>query len=72
MTEVIDAILDSEVYSIINLKGKKGLRGKHINARVLDGGRDWLIRVEILGPTTRDGDNFIIMRFKEGAKKLTK
>ncbi len=70
MTEGIDAILDREVYSSITLKGKKGLRGKHINARLLDGGRDWLIRVEILGPTTRDGDNFIILRFKEGVKKV--
>lgn len=69
MTEGIDAILDREVYSSISLEGKKGLRGKHINARLLDGGKDWLIRVEILGPTTREGDNFIILRFKKGAKK---
>lgn len=69
MSEGVDAILDREVYSGINLKGKTGLRGKHINARLLDGGKDWLIRVEVLGPTTRDGDNFIILRFKEGVKK---
>lgn len=72
MIEGIDAILDKEVYSSITLKGKNGLRGKHINARVLDGGKDWIIRVEVLGPTTRNGDNFIILRFKEGVKKQEK
>lgn len=69
MDEGIDAVLDREVYSSITTRGKKGLRGKHINARLLDGGKVWHIRVEVIGPTTNNGDNYIILRFKEGVTK---
>ena len=65
MDDEIDAVIDEEVYSSISsAKLKEGFQGRHINARLLDGGKDWQIRVEVLGPIVPGKDSFIILRFR--------
>lgn len=65
MIEGVDAVIDSEVYAGVNDYEGKDVIGRHINARLLDGGKlPWPIRTEVLGRNIRNGTvNHVVLRF---------
>lgn len=62
----VEAVLDRETLSNIDVNTRYLKRGYQINSRLIDDGRtNWQVRVEILSPTTRSAiSNFVTFHFR--------
>ncbi len=62
----VEAVLDRETLSSIDMSARRLTKGYQINSRLIDDGRtNWSVRVEILSPTKRSEiSNFVTFRFR--------
>lgn len=62
----VEAVLDRETLSNIDVNARRLTRGYQINSRLIDDGKtNWPVRVEILSPTKRSAiSNFVTFHFR--------
>ena len=66
----VEAVLDRQTRSNIDVSARRLTRGYQINSRLIDDGRtNWPVRVEILSPTTRSAiSNFVTFHFRRNLR----
>ena len=66
----VEAVLDRETRSNIDVSARHLTKGYQINSRLIDDGRtDWPVRVEILSPTTKSTiSNFVTFHFRRNLR----
>lgn len=65
----VEAVIDKDVSHDISGMQNGGIYGRHINSRLIDGGKtNWPVRVEIVSATTPDmRPNYVALRLRKSA-----